>query len=66
MHQLVEPPQAPHILPRLVFGELDEQDRLGIAAHHRLDRRRWNMAIYTRQAEHAAIDQLSTRDPDRA
>ena len=36
-HQLAEPLQAAQVLVLVVLGELDEQDRLGIAAHERVD-----------------------------
>ena len=61
-HQLAEPLEAPRILARLAFGELDEQDGLGILAHHRVDGRLEHGDL-ARQAQHGAVDQL---DRDRA
>src|SRR6478735_4653512 len=37
VHQLLEPHQAAQVLVLVLLGELDEQDRLRIAAHDRID-----------------------------
>ena len=56
-HQLGEPQQPAEILAMIVLAELDEQDRLRIAAHHGIDRRLEHRDV-ARQAEHGAVDQF--------
>ena len=52
--------QPPHILG-VVLGEFDEQDRFGIAAQERIDRRLEHRDV-AREPKHGAVDQL---DRDR-
>jgi len=54
LHQLGEPPQARQVLGLIAFGELDEQDRLGIEAHDRLDDRLEHGDLAC-QPEHGAV-----------
>ena len=61
--QLVEPPEAAHVLVLVVLGELDEQDRLGIAAHDRVDGGLEHRDL-AREAQHGAVDQLDRDRPE--
>ena len=62
-HQLVEPHEPAHVLVLVVLGELDEQDRLGIAAHDRVDGGLEHRDV-AREPEHGAIDQLDRDRPE--
>ena len=59
----LEPQQAAEVLVLVVLGELDEQDRLGIAAHDRVDRRLEHGDV-AREAQHGAVDQLDRDRPE--
>ena len=56
-HQLVEPVEAAQVLRLLVLGELDEQQRVGLAAHVRLHDRAEHGDV-ARQLDQRAIDHL--------
>ena len=62
-HQLVEPAEPAHVLVLVVLGELDEQDRLGIAAHDRIDGGLEHRDL-AREAQHGAVDQLDRDRPE--
>jgi len=61
-HELLEAGEAAQVLGLIALGELDEQDRLGIAAHHRLDGGLEHGDL-AREAEHGAIDELDRDRP---
>ena len=59
----LEPHQAAQVLVLVLLGELDEQDRLGIAAHDRVDRGLEHRDL-AREPQHGAIDQLDRDRPE--
>ncbi len=54
---------AAEVLVVVLLGELDEQDGLRIAAHHRVGRRLEHGDV-ARQAEHGAVDQFDRDRPE--
>ena len=62
-HQLLEPHQVAQVLVLVLLGELDEQDRRGITAHHRIDRGLEHRDV-AREPQHGAIDQLHRDRPE--
>lgn len=61
-HQLAELPEAGEIVGLIFLGELDHQDRVGIAAHRRRDDRLEHRDLAP-QRDHGAVDQLHCDRP---
>ena len=61
-HQLVEPVEAAQVLGLVVLGELDEQQRVGLAAHVGLHHRAEHGDV-ARELDQRAVDHLDRHRP---